>query len=172
MHVLSETLRLSSFIQWFPREANNDIDINGAFFFCHLTLLVWSEWCPNLKKTLWVIRKKKPFFRWLTCVTFPLLINICSDYLTFFFFVYKEYFNICEVDVSSLGFKVSFRLGGYIFWFYFTLILIFCVIMILQKPIKPLSFVAFGVGPWLWLGMNLAKLEISLFVHFMVTKYK
>ncbi len=36
MQVLNETLRLSSFMQWLPREANNDIDINGAFFFCPL----------------------------------------------------------------------------------------------------------------------------------------
>jgi cytochrome P450 len=44
--------------------------------------------------------------------------------------------------------------------------------MILQEPIKPFSFVAFGAGPRLCLGMNLAKLEISLFVHFLVTKYR
>ncbi len=55
----------------------------------------------------------------------------------------------------------------------FTLILIFfVVVMILQEPIKPFSFVAFGAGPRLCLGMNLAKLEISLFVHFLVTKYR
>ncbi len=55
----------------------------------------------------------------------------------------------------------------------FTLILIFFVaVMILQEPIKPFSFVAFGAGPRLCLGMNLAKLEISLFVHFLVTKYR
>jgi hypothetical protein len=40
MHVLSETLRLSSFMHWLPREANNDIDINGAFFFCPLTCVL------------------------------------------------------------------------------------------------------------------------------------
>jgi cytochrome P450 len=44
--------------------------------------------------------------------------------------------------------------------------------MILQEPIKSLSFVAFGVEPRLCLGMNLAKLEISLFVHFLMTKYR
>ncbi len=55
----------------------------------------------------------------------------------------------------------------------FTLILVsFVVIMILQELVKLLSFVAFGVGPWLCLGMNLVKLEISLFVHFLVTKYR
>ncbi len=55
----------------------------------------------------------------------------------------------------------------------FTLISIFFfVVMIPQEPIKPFSFVAFGAGPRLCLGMNLAKLEISLFVHFLVTKYR
>ncbi len=55
----------------------------------------------------------------------------------------------------------------------FTLISIFFVaIMILQKLVKSFSFVAFGVGLQLYLGMNLAKLEISLFVHFLVTKYR
>ncbi len=48
----------------------------------------------------------------------------------------------------------------------------FVVVMILQEPIKSLSFVAFGVEPRLCLGMNLAKLEISLFVHFLMTKYR
>jgi thiol-disulfide isomerase/thioredoxin len=81
------------------------------------TLIVWGEWCPNLKKTLWVIRKKEYLFRWLACATFPLLINIYSNYPTSFFF-YKKCVNIREVDVSSLGFKVSSKLGGYIFWFY------------------------------------------------------
>jgi hypothetical protein len=73
-----------------------------------------GEWCPSLKKTLWVIRKKGPFFRWLVCATFPLLINICSNCPTSLF-VCKKCVNICEVDVSGLGFRVSFRLGGYIF---------------------------------------------------------
>jgi hypothetical protein len=40
MQVLSETLRLSSFMQWLLREANNDIDINGAFLFCPLTCVL------------------------------------------------------------------------------------------------------------------------------------
>jgi cytochrome P450 len=44
--------------------------------------------------------------------------------------------------------------------------------MIIQDHVKLLSFVAFGVGPQLCLGMNLAKLEIFLFVHFFVTKYR
>jgi hypothetical protein len=81
------------------------------------TLSVWGEWCLSLKKTLWVIIKKEPLFRWLACATFPLLINLCSYYPTSFSF-YKKCVNICEVDVSSLGFRVNFRLGGYISWFY------------------------------------------------------
>jgi hypothetical protein len=40
MQVLNGTLRLSSFMQWLPRETNNDIDINGAFFFCPLTCVL------------------------------------------------------------------------------------------------------------------------------------
>ncbi len=55
----------------------------------------------------------------------------------------------------------------------FTLISVFFVaIMNLQELVKLLSFVAFGVGLRLCLGMNLAKLEIFLFVHFLVTKYR
>ncbi len=55
----------------------------------------------------------------------------------------------------------------------FTLILVFSiVIMIIQEPVKLLSFVTFGARPQLCLGMNLAKLEISLFVYFLVTKYR
>jgi len=54
----------------------------------------------------------------------------------------------------------------------FTLISVFfVVVMNLQKPIKSFSFVAFGVGPQLCLGMDLAKIKISLFVYFLVTKY-
>jgi hypothetical protein len=37
------------------------------------------------------------------------------------FSIYKKCVNICEVDVLGLGFKVSFRLGGYISWFYIDL---------------------------------------------------
>jgi len=62
-------------------------------------------------------KKKKPFFRWLASATFPLLINICIDCPTSLF-VCKKCVNICEVDVLGLGFKVSSKLGGYIFWFY------------------------------------------------------
>jgi hypothetical protein len=32
--------------------------------------------------------------------------------------VCKKCVNICEVYVSSLGFRVNYRLGGYISWFY------------------------------------------------------
>jgi hypothetical protein len=46
----------------------------------------------------------------------------------------------------SLGFRVSSRLGGYIFDFTFILVF-FVVIMILHELAKPLSFVSFGVGP-------------------------
>jgi hypothetical protein len=35
-----------------------------------------------------------------------------------FFLCLQKCLNICEVDVLGLGFKVSFKLGGYIFWFY------------------------------------------------------
>jgi hypothetical protein len=94
---------------------------------------------------LWVKRKKEPFFRWLVCATFPLLINICSD-CPISLFVCKKNVNICEVEMLSLGFRVNSRLGGYIFDF--TLILVFFVaIMILHELVSPLSFVPFGVGP-------------------------
>jgi hypothetical protein len=152
MQLLSETLRLSSFMQWFPREANNNININGAFYFCPLiyassfyfqnlpsyltwigkygpmyitchevvgisTLSIWSEWCRSLNKTLWVIRKKEPFSRWLAFVTFPFFINICLDCPTSFT-IYKKCVNICEVNASNLGFRFNFKLAGYISWFY------------------------------------------------------
>jgi hypothetical protein len=51
----------------------------------------------------------------LTFWTFPLLINICLDYPTFLY-VYKKNVNICEVDVSSLDFKVDFKLGLRLGW--------------------------------------------------------
>ncbi len=55
----------------------------------------------------------------------------------------------------------------------FTLIsVLFVVAMIIHELIKLLSFVAFHVRPSVVLGHNLAKLEISLFVHFLVTKYR
>ncbi len=81
------------------------------------TFLVWGEWCPSLKKTLWIIKKKEPLFRWLACATFPLLINICWNCPTSLS-ICKKCINISKVDVSGLGFKVSSRLGGYISWFY------------------------------------------------------
>jgi hypothetical protein len=134
------------------------------------TLSIWGEWCPSLKKTLWVIWKKQPLYRWLAYATFPLLINICSDYPTFLF-VCKICLNICEVDLSGLGLRVSSRLGGYISWFYIDCSFL-CCCYDFTGTYKIIFFCSFGVGPWLCLGMNLAKLEISLFVHFMVTKYK
>jgi hypothetical protein len=134
------------------------------------TFLVWSEWCPILKETLWIIRKKEPLSRWLACATFPLLISICWDCPTSLS-ICKKCVNISEVDVSGLGFKVNFRYGGYISWFYIDFNF-FVDAMILHEPIKSFSFVAFGVGPQLCLGMSLAKLDISLFVHFLVTKYR
>jgi len=81
------------------------------------TLSIWGEWLPNLNKTLWVIRKKEHLSRWLARATFLLLISICSSCPTFLYMC-KKCVNICEVDVLSLGFRVSFRLSGYIFWFY------------------------------------------------------
>ncbi len=171
-------------MQWLPREVNNDIDINGVFFFCPLTCdfsfylqnlpsyLKWignygpmyitchevvgihcqdlgskrrgrclwiymldimiqpfskTHWNFNPLSLRWMVPKpkenivghkiKKPLFRWLACATFPLLISICSNFPTFLS-IYKRCVNMCEVDVLGLGFRVSFRLGGYISWFY------------------------------------------------------
>jgi hypothetical protein len=41
-------------MQWFPREANNGIDINGAFLFCPLTRAL-SFYLQNLPSNLtWI----------------------------------------------------------------------------------------------------------------------
>ncbi len=61
MQVLTETLRLSSFMQWLPREANNDIDINGAFFFCALTCALFFCF-KNLLSYLTLIGKYGPVY--------------------------------------------------------------------------------------------------------------
>ncbi|CAK9233504.1 unnamed protein product [Sphagnum troendelagicum] len=104
LKVLSETLRLSSFMQWLPREANNDIDING-------------------------FRVKKGW---------------------------KVFMDLHAGHHDAALFKDPLEFQPSRF----------------EEPVKPFSFVAFGAGPRLCLGMNLAKLEISLFVHFLVTKYR
>ncbi|KAH8953349.1 hypothetical protein BDL97_08G021100 [Sphagnum fallax] len=104
LKVLSETLRLSSFMQWLPREANNDIDING-------------------------FRVKKGW---------------------------KVFMDLRAGHHDPALFKDPLEFQPSRF----------------EEPVKPFSFVAFGAGPRLCLGMNLAKLEISLFVHFLVTKYR
>ncbi|KAF6147564.1 hypothetical protein GIB67_014683 [Kingdonia uniflora] len=41
-----------------------------------------------------------------------------------------------------------------------------------DAPLKPFSFLGFGGGPRMCPGINLAKLEISIFVHHLVCKYK
>ncbi|KAK1264360.1 Abscisic acid 8'-hydroxylase 3 [Acorus gramineus] len=41
-----------------------------------------------------------------------------------------------------------------------------------DKPLKSLSFLGFGSGPRMCPGINLAKLEICIFIHHLVCKYK
>lgn len=42
----------------------------------------------------------------------------------------------------------------------------------MQEPIKPYSFLGFGSGPRMCPRINLAKLEISIFIHHLVCRYK
>lgn len=42
----------------------------------------------------------------------------------------------------------------------------------MQAPLRPFSFLGFGSGPRMCPGINLAKLEISIFIHHLVCKYK
>ncbi|XP_062101486.1 abscisic acid 8'-hydroxylase 3-like [Humulus lupulus] len=41
-----------------------------------------------------------------------------------------------------------------------------------DTPLRPYSFLGFGNGPRMCPGINLAKLEISIFIHHLVCKYK
>ncbi|CAK9309730.1 unnamed protein product [Citrullus colocynthis] len=41
-----------------------------------------------------------------------------------------------------------------------------------EVPLKPFSFLGFGSGPRMCPGINLAKLEISVFIHHLVCKYR
>ncbi|EOY16689.1 Cytochrome P450 [Theobroma cacao] len=41
-----------------------------------------------------------------------------------------------------------------------------------DAPVKPFSFLGFGSGPRMCPGMNLAKLEISIFIHHLICRYK
>ncbi|KAI4352967.1 hypothetical protein L6164_007168 [Bauhinia variegata] len=41
-----------------------------------------------------------------------------------------------------------------------------------DTPLRPFSFLGFGSGPRMCPGINLAKLEISIFIHNLVTRYK
>ncbi|KAM4122863.1 hypothetical protein ACB094_01G115500 [Castanea mollissima] len=41
-----------------------------------------------------------------------------------------------------------------------------------DEPLKPFSFLGFGRGPRMCPGINLAKLEISIFIHYLVCRYK
>ncbi|GMY29380.1 abscisic acid 8'-hydroxylase 3-like [Fagus crenata] len=41
-----------------------------------------------------------------------------------------------------------------------------------DEPLKPFSFIGFGSGPRMCPGINLAKLEISIFIHYLVCRYK
>ncbi|GMP79776.1 hypothetical protein CsSME_00035165 [Camellia sinensis var. sinensis] len=41
-----------------------------------------------------------------------------------------------------------------------------------DEPLKPFSFLGFGSGPRMCPGINLAKLEISVFIHHLVCRYK
>lgn len=42
----------------------------------------------------------------------------------------------------------------------------------LQMPLKPYTYLGFGIGPRMCPGMNLAKLEICIFIHHLVCRYK
>ncbi|PQM40307.1 abscisic acid 8-hydroxylase 3 [Prunus yedoensis var. nudiflora] len=42
----------------------------------------------------------------------------------------------------------------------------------MQAPLKPFSFLGFGSGQRMCPGINLAKLEISVFIHHLVCRYK
>ncbi|XP_022678936.1 beta-amyrin 28-oxidase-like [Setaria italica] len=41
----------------------------------------------------------------------------------------------------------------------------------MQQAVKPYSFLGFGSGPRMCPGMNLARLEICVFVHHLVCRY-
>ncbi|XAR62469.1 (+)-abscisic acid 8'-hydroxylase [Bertholletia excelsa] len=41
-----------------------------------------------------------------------------------------------------------------------------------DEPLKPFSFLGFGSGPRMCPGINLAKLEISIFIHYLVCRYR
>ncbi|XP_056167604.1 abscisic acid 8'-hydroxylase 1-like [Syzygium oleosum] len=41
-----------------------------------------------------------------------------------------------------------------------------------DEPLKPFSFLGFGSGPRMCPGINLAKLEISIFIHHLACRYK
>ncbi|XP_021903427.1 abscisic acid 8'-hydroxylase 3-like [Carica papaya] len=41
-----------------------------------------------------------------------------------------------------------------------------------DAPVKPFSFLGFGSGPRMCPGINLAKIEISIFIHHLVCRYK
>ncbi|KAL0326045.1 UNVERIFIED_CONTAM: Abscisic acid 8'-hydroxylase 3 [Sesamum radiatum] len=41
-----------------------------------------------------------------------------------------------------------------------------------DEPLKPFSFLGFGSGPRMCPGINLAKLEISVFIHHLVCRYR
>uniref|UniRef100_A0A2N9EK63 Uncharacterized protein n=1 Tax=Fagus sylvatica TaxID=28930 RepID=A0A2N9EK63_FAGSY len=41
-----------------------------------------------------------------------------------------------------------------------------------DEPLKPFSFIGFGSGPRMCPGINLTKLEISIFIHYLVCRYK
>ncbi|XP_027359498.1 abscisic acid 8'-hydroxylase 3-like [Abrus precatorius] len=41
-----------------------------------------------------------------------------------------------------------------------------------DEPLRPFSFLGFGSGPRMCPGMNLAKLEICVFIHHLVNRYK
>ncbi|KAK7848681.1 abscisic acid 8'-hydroxylase 3 [Quercus suber] len=41
-----------------------------------------------------------------------------------------------------------------------------------DEPLKPFSFLVFGSRPRMCPGINLAKLEISIFIHYLVRRYK
>ncbi|KAL2503685.1 Abscisic acid 8'-hydroxylase 3 [Abeliophyllum distichum] len=41
-----------------------------------------------------------------------------------------------------------------------------------SEPMKPFSFLGFGSGPRMCPGINLAKLEISVFIHHLICRYK
>lgn len=170
--VMNETLRRATILPWFSRKAAQDFSIDG---WCHATHLSITN-SPLLRlAALLMDAVKKPLnaagydIKEGTSVNLD-VVSIHHDPAVF---AEPERFHPDRFDVSRC--RQPWLADDFVSTPTHSTYLPVCVNALrrvaLQQTLKPYSFLGFGSGPRMCPGMNLARLEICVFVHHLVCRY-